>query len=420
MNRAHRRQAAKGKATSQVPLVGQIKAPASRRRLRASWYSNAPFSTATGYANQTAQVVPRMAADGHELAILANYGIEGFKIDWNGIPVFPKGLADYSDDVMGAHHAGWVAGNRTLPNVLFTLFDVWVFKSEALKQVERIASWVPIDHQPGPPLVIDWCKRENVTPIAMSRFGVEMLEREDVKCEYAPHAVEDVFKPTPSIPAPDGSRVTGRDLIGVDDDKFVVLMNSANKGVTPSRKSFGENIMAFAVFAERHPDALLYLHTEVFGSMGGMHLPDLCKACGISPDQYRVVDQYQYRAGFQQDALAAIYTASDVHLNCSMGEGFGIPTVEAQACGTRVIVSNWTAQPELVGDGWIVEGQPWWDVAQKAWFITPHVNLIVDALEAAYEAPRGVSENAVTFAEDYRADAVYAKYWRPILDRLAA
>jgi hypothetical protein len=45
---------------------------------------------------------------------------------------------------------------------------------------------------------------------------------------------------------------------------------------------------------------------------------------------------------------------------------------------------------------------------------------IVDALEEAYAAERGPSQKAVDFAADYDADLVYAKYWRPALEQLAA
>jgi glycosyltransferase involved in cell wall biosynthesis len=118
--------------------------------------------------------------------------------------------------------------------------------------------------------------------------------------------------------------------------------------------------------------------------------------------------------------MAAIYTRADVLLSATAGEGFGLPVLEAQGCGTPVIVSDFSAQPELVGDGWVVAVQPQWNPTQLAWFATPLVHSIVNALEEAYERPRGqVSEAAVEFAKDYAADKVFQEGWVPLLDSLA-
>jgi glycosyltransferase involved in cell wall biosynthesis len=386
--------------------------------LRILWYSNAPFAP-TGYGTQTAQVVQRLTKK-HEVAIHAMYGIEGMASIWNGIKLYPRGMSPYSDDVLVAHWMDWANGNREIPAMLMTLFDVWVLKSPSLEQVPNIASWVPIDHAPCPPEVVAWCKRPNVKPIAMSKFGLDMLQNAGVDAMYAPHAFEKVFAPTPKLVNSRGE-FTGRQLMEVDEERFVVTMNAANKGQNPSRKSFGENILAFAIFAQDRPDALLYLHTERDGAMGGINLVHLLEACGVKPEQYKIVDPYAYRTGFPQQALAALYTASDVLLACSMGEGFGIPVIEAQACGTRVIVSNYTAQPELVGAGagWAVDYQPFWDSHQKSWFCTPSVPSIVEALIASYEAPRGVCKEAVAFASQYDADSVFESHWKPIMKELS-
>jgi glycosyltransferase involved in cell wall biosynthesis len=36
-------------------------------------------------------------------------------------------------------------------------------------------------------------------------------------------------------------------------------------------------------------------------------------------------------------------------------EGYGVPMLEAQACGTPVITGRWTAQAEVVGSGVFIE-----------------------------------------------------------------
>ena len=388
-------------------------------RLRIVWYSNAPWA-ATGYGQQTAQVIQRLAKEGHQIAVHAMYGLAGSSSTWNGFKIYPQGLAAYSDDVVVAHTMEWANQDLSTPSLLMTLFDVWVLKSESLKQLKNIASWVPIDHQPTPPDVLRFLQRDNVKPIAMSKFGSRMLDIAGVEHLYVPHAIEPVFQPTESVTLPNGKKMTGREFMGWEEDRFVVTMVATNKGAQPARKAWAENILAFSIFAKDKPDAVLYLYTEPDGAMAGINLPTLLDACGVEKDRYKVVDQYAYRHGLPQQMMAAMYTASNVLLACSMGEGFGIPVIEAQACGCRVIVSNFTAQPELVGDGWTVEGQPWWDAAQQSWFFTPNVPDIVKSLEAAYDAPRSLSDDAITHALGYGADTVVDQYWKPVMKEISA
>jgi glycosyltransferase involved in cell wall biosynthesis len=392
---------------------------ASIKRQRILWGSNAPFAP-TGYGVQTAQVAERLVSDGHEVAVACNFGLQGSDTTWNGIKLLPTGVTPYSDDILSAHSQHWFSGSE-LPGLVITLFDVWALKNPSINSIPKIAAWVPIDHQPAPPEVTTWLRRPNVMPIAMSKFGSRMMDVDGIKHLYVPHAYEaKYFRPTESFKDATGDTLRGRDLMHVDDDAFVVMMNSANKGRTPPRKSWGENILAFGIFAKDHPDAVLYLHTDDTAALGGVDLHALIRAAGVDESQIRFVNQYMYRMNMPQHVLAALYTDADVLLATSAGEGFGVPVIEAQACGTPVIVSNWTAQPELVGDGWVVDGQPLWDAFQNSWFFTPNVGSIVKALEAAYE--RGAnkrSRKAIAFAEQYEADRVYVEHWRPVLDRLA-
>jgi glycosyltransferase involved in cell wall biosynthesis len=367
---------------------------------RVFWYSNHP-DVPTGYGTQTRQVVRRLRKRGHDLALHANYGGPAGMSKWHGVPVFPSGQDAYSMDVISGHWQSW-ADDST---VLATLFDVWVLRNPFLEQLDRIVSWVPIDHAGIPADVGAWLERPNVTPVAMSRHGQRCMADRDIDSVYIPHALEKHWKPAPFAEDPWPGR-------------FVVTIPNANKGVLPSRKAWGENLLAFAVFAKRHPEALLYLHTEV-RSKAGIDLVALLDATGVSRDQVTLVDQYDHRMGVPDALMAQLYTRSDVLLSATAGEGFGLPVLEAQACGTRVVVSNFSAQPELVGDGWCADVQPQWNPTQAQWFATPMVHSIVEGLEAAFEAGGGHSQEAVDFAADYQADKVFREGWVPLLDSFA-
>ena len=54
------------------------------------------------------------------------------------------------------------------------------------------------------------------------------------------------------------------------------------------------------------------------------------------------------------DDLPALYNAADLFVYPSIYEGFGLPPLEAMACGTPVITSNISSLPEVVGDAGIM------------------------------------------------------------------
>jgi glycosyltransferase involved in cell wall biosynthesis len=51
-----------------------------------------------------------------------------------------------------------------------------------------------------------------------------------------------------------------------------------------------------------------------------------------------------------RDVLAAVYRHADLVLLPSEGEGFGLPVIEAMACGTPVVASDLSVLREVGGD----------------------------------------------------------------------
>jgi len=391
------------------------KNPANREQFKGtvSLYSNSPDQP-TGYGQQARYLVDRLKRHGFDVAALSNYGLEGIKREletpYGKIPHFARGMDLYSNDTAPVDHKTFAAG-RNQKDAMITLYDVWVLTSK-LFDTFPILSWVPLDHLTLPPRVETFLRKENVTPVAMAPHGVRQMEEKGIACRYAPHGIDTkTIKPTFEI---EGQTV--EEHMGTKD-RYVVGMVAANKSSgLVHRKAFSENLLAFSIFKKNHPDAMLYLHTDPMANGIGWNLLSLLKALGIEKDDVAFPNSVSYKYGIKQETLAGYYTGMDVLLATSYGEGFGIPTIEAQACGTRVIGSNWAATQDLVSeDSFLVGGQPQWDSGQDAWWQIPNVPSIVAALEEAYKLGKGRSQTAIDFASDFDVDKVWSKYWLPIL-----
>lgn len=378
--------------------------------MRVSWFSNSPLSS-TGYGTQTKLFVPRIKALGHEVAITAFYGLEGGVIEWNGVPIFPKHLHPYGMDVMAPHAKHWGA------DIIISLMDAWVIPQGANGDIP-LCPLFPIDHDPLPP-PIKRVVEKVFCPIVFSHFGERMMAQAEIPCLYVPHAVDtSIFAPMDQAEA--------RRQMGMPEDIFLVGMVAANQGA-PSRKAFHQQIEAFAKLYAKHPDARLYLHTQMCegGERGGVNIPEFLRYLGIA-EQALITDQYALIAGLPEEWLARLYSCFDLLTNVSFGEGFGVTILEAQAAGTPVLVGDWTSMSELCFGGWLVPQE-----AGSDRFFTPlggnqhvpRVEAIYEQMEAAYLAggrrDAAISAAARTGALAYDADHVTATYWRPALEAIA-
>jgi glycosyltransferase involved in cell wall biosynthesis len=381
-------------------------------------HSNSATSK-TGYGVQTALLVDRLADDGHDVAISATYGQPA----GNGIgqyttpsgktvKVYPSWMSVSGEDVLYAHAKSHFGADE---GWIICLIDIWSMNGKGSAEFNMVA-WAPVDHDPVPPIVTEFFDRApSVKALAMSRHGHAEFLRSGVDAEYIPLAVDTkVFTPTFSAVI-EGREVTGREFLNLPDGAFVVGMIGMNKDPN-DRKNFTAAIEAFAEFHKTHPNAILHIHTDKFGQSSGINLPEVAAAVGLPESAMSYTNQYAYVIGFPANLQALMLTAFDVLLSPSAGEGFCVPLIEAQACGVPVITSDFTAQPELVGNGWTVSGGRSWDAPSKSWYRRPSVAEITEALEKAYDADLvGMQDDCVRFAKQYDADYVYDTYWRPYI-----
>jgi len=371
--------------------------------MKINWFGNSPWSS-TGYGVQTRLFVPRIAKLGHEMSITAFYGLQGGKVNFGGVPIYPVVKHPYGQDVMNAHavHAG--------ADAIISLFDIWPITDELTLPW---FPWFPIDHEPIPQGVLRVAHKA-AKGITMSKFGQKQAANSGLDTWYVPHGVEcDVFKPI--------NRIEARKRMNLPENAFIIGMVAANKG-NPPRKAFFEQITAFAALKRKHADALLYLHTDD-GLHGGevVNIPQFCQRLGLRIGvDVLFVDQYSYALGLPDAYMVDLYNSLDVLSLVSLGEGFGIPLIEAQACGCPVITGDWTAMGELCFSGWKVskaEAAPIYHDYFDAFQYVPNVGAIAERMEAAYEV-RG-NQDYRSRARDgalyYDADKVLERNWKPVL-----
>jgi glycosyltransferase involved in cell wall biosynthesis len=72
-----------------------------------------------------------------------------------------------------------------------------------------------------------------------------------------------------------------------------------------------------------------------------------------------------------EEELPLWYNAAEAFFYPSLYEGFGLPPLEAMACGTPVVVSDASSLPEVVGDAGLLLGpndpQPWTEALERLW-----------------------------------------------------
>jgi glycosyltransferase involved in cell wall biosynthesis len=372
------------------------------------WHSNSPWSP-TGYGQQTGLFAPRLN-EHYDLRVSSFYGLEGAPLIWDGVKVLPGLGGTYGNEALPYHVTSFLGGNRG--GLVVSLMDVWVLDARMCSQYD-MACWVPVDHDPAPPKVRLFFQQSEAVPLAMSRFAEEKLQ--DYDPIYVPHGIDtSVYRPIEDV----------RSRFGIPEDRFIVGMVAANKGNTPSRKSFVAALQAFAEFHRKHPEALLYLHTDIDGQFGlGVPLEPVIEALGIPQDALRVTAQYAIHfEPTPPSVMAALYSAMDVLLAPSMGEGFGIPIVEAQACGTPVITTDFSAMQEVTGPGsFRVGGSQFW-TGQQSWQVLPEIADIIEALTRCHgqsKATRAeIAKQARGHALQYDLETVLADHMLPALEQV--
>ena len=101
----------------------------------------------------------------------------------------------------------------------------------------------------------------------------------------------------------------------------------------------------FEVLAFRREQGLITWPLVVAGKPGWLYEPILARVTELG-----LQDLVQLTGFFPDDDLPALYNAATLLAMPSRYEGFGLPVLEAMACGTPVVCSNTSSLPEVAGE----------------------------------------------------------------------
>lgn len=158
---------------------------------------------------------------------------------------------------------------------------------------------------------------------------VRLLGLPEEKVVVAWNGVDERFKPVPR-----GEALTRLAKYGVEPPYILTV------GTRWPRKNMGLAIEAAELLPDELPHRLV-----VTGKPGW----------GMSESESVARRRVQFTGYVADEDMPMLYSAADLYLCPSHYEGFGLPVVEAMACGTPVLSSAGGALPEVIGDAGALE-----------------------------------------------------------------
>lgn len=296
--------------------------------------SNSPLGP-TGYSVVTRNLSLRFKKLGHEISIFGYWGIDcHHPLIWEGMSILPRWRDPWGRDICHEHF------KRVKADICMPIYDIWV-SPEIGKKIDRTVGYVPTDHDPVAPPLLDALK-ECWKLIPFTNWAENSMKKAGLKqvMQYIPHGVDtNIFKPL--------NKSECRKKWGLSDDAFVIGIVAGNYD-KEGRKRWDKQLEAIKFFKEQNPDCNLkiFLHTDVNNVVHGFDLRVMLKFFGLEKITF-APDPYMFITQLRHDKVAEIYNAMDVHMLISSREGFGIPIIESQACGIPCLTTDFASASEL-------------------------------------------------------------------------
>lgn len=353
----------------------------SNRKKRILFISEAAYLN-TGYAKYSKEVISRIHKTGkYDIAEFSVYGSpvdpRRKSIPWRNYANLPDGKNEeenkaYSSNISNQFGA-WRFERVCLdfePDIVFTIRDYWMDSFVYHSPFRRIFSWAwmpTVDASPQNQEWIDMFSDANYV-LTYSDWAKKLLEEQGGKSintvGVASPSAADCFVPM------DRNKI--RSEFGIKDDVKIIGTVMRNQ----RRKLFPALIEAFGKYLKitKSNDTFLYLHTsfpdagwnlaelmhsnEISSKVLMTYVCEQCKNIEVSffRDAKKVCKKCGKFAsspsnvgnGVSDPDLAKIYNVFDLYVQCANSEGFGLPQVEAAACGTPIVATNYSAMEDVV------------------------------------------------------------------------
>lgn len=363
----------------------------------------------TGYGVYSRELASELVKH-HEVSFFALSGLNFGSIQWDKITV-------YGNPLLNSHVMIKYCADLVKPDITLQIFDLWtIYGIDTRFMPPRLVTHAPIDSEPLPEWIRGVAQRAAAV-IPQSYYGKKVYEEAGIICD---EPIYNGINPKHFHPR---NRKAARERFNLPELGFIVLIVGTNKG---DRKNIPNMLECFLKFSKKHKDALLiawtYPHLDRLNTEG-YSLREIWQRIGGPEGLFLTPGSDEYLWGLDDDSLATLYSAADVLLECSLGEGFGRPIIESMACGCPVIGSENTAITELVqGRGWLVPCHvSYWQQILSAKQSYPDMDGIVYALEDCYTdtAKRNrLREAGLAFASTLDYKKLVDEKWLPALAKL--
>jgi len=198
-----------------------------------------------------------------------------------------------------------------------------------------------------------------------------------------PHKVVKTIPHVVEINVPTKTSVELRNEYNIPDNKFLICIVGGNYDIN-NRRSLDTSIMAFEKFYKKNPNSFLYIQSFRVNQPNFINdLHRIVAYLDIPIDAF-----YINQTKIEYYKILEIFKMADVCLFGSRSEGFGIPNIEAQLCGSSVITNGFAALKEYTYNGICVPPlQRYYDnIADGIWSI-PSIDGIADAMMELYKNP---------------------------------